>query len=92
MTSSGRVPSALRAMENELNMFWRLSFAVYVHIHGRHSLATGDDIADLRDEIDTLAEMTDWEPLREITRALLVEVDHWIACHPLIEAKQERRV
>lgn len=78
MTSLGSVPSALRAMENELNMFWRLSADVYVLIHGRHNLTVRDDIDDLRDEIDVLSEMTDWPALKDITLELLAMLDAWL--------------
>lgn len=66
-------------MENELNMFWRLSADVYVLLHGRQNLTARSDIDDLRDEIDVLSEMTDWQALKEITLILLATLDAWIA-------------
>lgn len=90
MTSLSSIPPALRVMENELAMFWRLSVDVYVLIHGRQNLPTRNDIDDLRDEIDVLADMTDWEPLKIITRALLEEFDRWIQDQAAIQRMGRR--
>ena len=58
------------ALENELRWFWKCS----LDARRPPEPLSMSNAADLRDELETLAEMTDWPRLREACRQTAVAV------------------
>lgn len=61
-----------KTMRNELKMFWRLCFEANIAIRTGISY----DLDDIRDEIDTLALMTDWPMLKARCAAVIAKIDN----------------
>lgn len=61
-----------KTMRNELNMFWRLCFEANIAIREGVSC----DLDEIRDEMETLAMMTDWPMLRARCVDVVAKIDN----------------
>lgn len=75
MIYSGRATERIKRMAAELNMFWQLSADVSTMKQRLPAEICHDEVADLRDELDVLSDMSDWTGLKNAIRSLISELD-----------------
>lgn len=64
MTSSNKFDDNLKSMRNELKMLWRLSKDVSDICNTKADNLTSLALTELYEELELLADMTDWPRLR----------------------------